>query len=121
LAFLTAINSNEDCRALFGDHNYEVISRSTLSFSNSSASIDGRKDPPAIPESPPDPHYVIEEAQLNPESFGFAVNNPSVEDLSDFEEMKVLSSSRFGIVRLFRRADQSGRFEWFTGKFYNPV
>jgi hypothetical protein len=45
-------------------------------------------------------------------------NIPSITDLAGIEEVGTLSSSRFGSVRLMRRAIEGG-FEYFAAKHYN--
>jgi serine/threonine protein kinase len=46
-------------------------------------------------------------------------NIPTITDLAGIEEVRTLSSSRFGSVRLVQRAIDGG-FEYFAAKYYNP-
>jgi hypothetical protein len=42
-----------------------------------------------------------------------------ITNLDGFEDLRELGSSRFGTVRLLRRANSDGTFELFAAKFYN--
>jgi hypothetical protein len=45
-------------------------------------------------------------------------NVPAITDRAGMKEVRTLLSSRFGSVRLVRRAIESG-FEYFVAKYYN--
>jgi hypothetical protein len=65
---------------------------------------------------------VVNESLLFPEmttSVTPPATFPQITEMTSFEEVRGPSSSRFGTVRLVRRATGSG-FEYFAAKYYNP-
>jgi hypothetical protein len=53
-------------------------------------------------------------------SSGFPSGQPKlITDLTGLEEVRELGSSRFGAVRLLRRRNGTGGFDYFAAKFYN--
>jgi serine/threonine protein kinase len=64
--------------------------------------------------------YVIDENVLFPDLMTLPPEGrPAlITDMTGLEEVRQLGTSRFGTVRLFRRAKESGDFEYFAAKFY---
>lgn len=88
---------------------------------------DGPNKPQLTPAPTPTPVstqtpanvVIIDEKSWVPTGVRVAPPNvPAITDIAGIEEVRTLSSSRFGAVRLMRRATEGG-FEYFAGKFYN--